>query len=169
MELARRARKRALSDLNYVHVLLSVSEPASGGPRTCGHATMACGGSGYLSWCLPCGGGARVSENECENRKIVARIRCIFALAMALQTQGTPAVGIGHFVGHRGTVASQKRAISFRRHPDFNFLEFLKILLPSQLHENSRFRPKSYICAPVFARFSPPIQKFPYRPFAKGT
>ena len=72
-------------------------------------------------------------------------------------------------MGHRGTVVSQKWAISFRRHPDFNFLEFLKMLLPSQLYENSRFRPDSLIRAPTFARFTLPIQKFPYRPFAKGT
>ena len=37
------------------------------------------------------------------------------------------------------------------------------------LYENSRFRPESFICAPIFARFSLPIQKFPYRPFTKGT
>ena len=99
----------------------SVSDSASGGPRTCGHATMACGGSGYLSWCTPHGGGARVRENECENCVIFARIWCIITFAMAPQTQGMPAVGIGHFVRHRGTVASQKGAISFHRQPDFNF------------------------------------------------
>ena len=71
-------------------------------------------------------------------------------------------------MGHRGTVASRKGAISLRRHPDF-FKSFFKILLPSQLYENSRVRPKLVICAPIFARFLLPIQQFPYRPFAKGT
>ena len=53
----------------------SVSDAAaSGGPRTCGHGTMGCGGSTYLSWCTPHGGGARVRENECENRAIFVRI-----------------------------------------------------------------------------------------------
>ena len=148
----------------------SVSDSAGGGPRTCEHATMACGGFGYLSWCTPHGGGVSVRKNECESRAIFARICCMFALPMALQTQGTPAVGIGHFVGHRGTVASDKGAISFRRHLDFNFfLGFFNILLPSQLYENSHFRLESYICAPMFAQFWLCVQKFPYRPFAKGT
>ena len=88
---------------------------------------------------------------------------------MVPQIQGTPTVGIGHFGGHRGTVVSQKRAISFCRHPIFIFFEFKKTLLPSQLYETSLFQPKRYICAPIFAQFSLPIQKFPYRPFAKGT
>ena len=61
----------------------SVSNSASGGPRTCGHATMACVGSGYLTWCTPHGGGARVRENECKNRAMLAPICCIFAFAMA--------------------------------------------------------------------------------------
>ena len=146
----------------------SVSE-SSGGPSTCGHVTMACSASGYLRWCTPRGGGASVYQNQCENRAIFARFRCIFAFTMAPQTQGKPAVGIGHLVGHRGTVMSQKRAISLRRYPDFNFLEFLKMLLPFQLFETSLFWPKPYICAPIFARFLLPIQKFPYRLFAKGT
>ena len=46
----------------------SVSDSASGGPRTCKHATMGCGDSRYLSWCTPHRGGAGVRENECENR-----------------------------------------------------------------------------------------------------
>ena len=51
----------------------SVSDAAaSSGPRTCGHGTMRCGASTYLSWCTPHGGGARVRENECENRGIFA-------------------------------------------------------------------------------------------------
>ena len=57
----------------------------------------------------------------------------------------------------------------FGRQPDFKFLEFLKILLPSQLYETSLFQPKPYICAPIFARILLPIQKFFYQPFAKGT
>ena len=35
-------------------------------------------------------------------------------------------VGIGHFVGHRGTVVSQKGAISFHRYPDFIFQRIFK-------------------------------------------
>ena len=56
---------------------------------------MACGGSEYLGWCTPHGGGARVLKNECENRVIFAQICCIFTFAMAPQTQGKLAVGIG--------------------------------------------------------------------------
>ena len=108
-------------------------------------------------------------ENECENRAIFARICCIFTFAMPLQTQGKPAVGLGHFVGHRGTMACEKGAVSFHGHPDFVFLEFLEILLPSQLCENSCSRSESFICATKFAQFFLPIQKFLYRSLAKGT
>ena len=38
----------------------NVSESASGGPRACGHASMALAGSRYLSWCTPRGGGVHV-------------------------------------------------------------------------------------------------------------
>ena len=74
-------------------------------------------------------------------RATLARMCCILAFAMAPHTQGTPAVGMGHFVGHRRAVASQKGAISFRRHPDFVFRGFSKILLPSQQYED--------ICCPA--------------------
>ena len=87
---------------------------------------MACGGSRYLSWCTPHGGRARVRENECENRANFVRICCKFAFAMAPPTRGQPVVGIGHFVAHCGTLASQKGAISFRRHADFKFLRIFR-------------------------------------------
>ena len=91
----------------------SGSESASGGPRTRGHATMACGGSGYLSWCTPRGGGKHVRENKCENRAIFAPTCCIYAFAMAARTKGKLAVGVGQFVGRRGTAVSQKGAFFF--------------------------------------------------------
>ena len=91
------------------------------------------------------------------------RIRCMYTFAMAAQTLGNPAPGVGQFVWHCGTVVSQKDATSFRRHPDFNFIKNLKILVPSEVYENSGIRPKSFICTPTFARFSLPIQKFVYR------
>ena len=49
------------------------------------------------------------------------------------------------------------------------FLNLLQILLPSQLCQNGCSRSQSCICAPIFARFLVPIQKFFYPPFAKGT
>ena len=71
--------------------------------------------------------------------------------------------------GTIGVVVSQKGANSFLTHLDYNFLKFLKLLLPSQLYENSRFGSKAYIYARIFAQFSLRIQKFFYRPFAKGS
>ena len=98
----------------------SVSDAApSGGPRTFGHGIIGCGGSMYLSWCTPHSGGARMREDECENDAIWARICCIFTFALPPHAQGKPAVGLGHFVGHRGTVACEKGAVSFDGHPDF--------------------------------------------------
>ena len=69
------------------------------------------------------------TEKECINRPIFAQICCIFALLMELKTQGTPAVGMGYFLGHGGRFFSQA--------PGFCFLEILKTLLPSQPCENS--------------------------------
>ena len=124
-QLARRARKRALSDLNYVHVIsqhFGSRKWRAWDVRTCDHGL-------WCLWVLELVHATRwrcvcVCETQCENRAIFARIWCIFAFAMAPQTQGKPAVGIGHFVGHCGTVMSPKRAISFRRHPDFIFFNF---------------------------------------------
>ena len=105
-------------------------------------------------------------KNECENRAIFAQICCIFAFATRLQTQRKPLVGIGHFVGHCacncGNVVSQKRDISFPRHPALNFLKLLDILPPSQLYENNRFRQQLFISTPSFVPFSLPIHNFPY-------
>ena len=39
-------------------------------------------------------------QNHWQNGMIFARIRCIFAFAIAPQTQGRDAVGMGHLVGH---------------------------------------------------------------------
>ena len=60
-------------------------------------------------------------RNECENRAFFGQMWGILAFAMAPQTQGMLAVGIGHFVGHWRTATSQKGAISFPKHLDFNF------------------------------------------------
>ena len=131
---------------------------------------MGCGGSTYLSWCTPHGGGAHVRENECLNAAIFPRIHFTFTFALPPQTQGKRAVELGHFVGHRGTVGCAKGAFSFHGNPDFAFFsKNLKVLLPLQLRENSCCRSKSFIYAPIFTRFSLPIQKVLYRPFAKGT
>ena len=56
-----------------------------------------------------------------------AQMWCICAFAMARKTQGSPAVGIGHFVRHCRAVPPQKGAIYFRRYPDSNGFKILKI------------------------------------------
>ena len=73
-------------------------------------------------------------ENECTNLAIFGQICCKFAFARAQQTKGKATVGIGHFVGHGGTVRFQKWAISFCWHSNTHFLELWTILLASHLH-----------------------------------
>ena len=112
---------------------------------------------------------AKIAQFSRDFRAILERICCISTFPLPPQTQRNPAVGLGHFVGHRGTMACEKGALFFSRGPEFFFPEFLQILLPSQLCENSCSRSKSFISATIFSRFLLPIQKFLYRPFAKVT
>ena len=98
------------------------------------------------------------AKNECENRYFFVRICCIFTFALPPETQGKPAVRLGHFVGHRGTMACEKGDVSFHGHPNFVFVQFLEMVLPSQLCENSCSWSGSFICATMFASSSLPSQ-----------
>ena len=62
-----------------------------------------------------------------EFRATFEQMWCICVFAMAGKTQGSPAVGIGHFVRHCRAVPPQKGAIFFRRYPDSNIFEIFKI------------------------------------------
>ena len=144
----------------------NVSQSASGGTRTGVHATMASGASTNLSWCMPRSAGTRVSENQCKIRAIFWRN---FNAYSRLLCRGTHTESPRYLVRHHGIVMSQKRAISFRRHLDFDFFEFLKVFLLSQHFQASPLWPKLYICALQCAPFSLPIKKSSHRPFANDS
>ena len=132
----------------------SVLESASGRPKACGQATMACGGSRYLSWCT-------LWRCTCV-RKSMRKSRHIRVTSVSIRVR--------HGAADRGNAHSRNRPfwgapwhigpLLFVGTWIFIFYNF-RILLPSQLYETSLFWPNPHMCAPIFARFWLPIQKFP--------
>ena len=89
----------------------------------------------YFSCCTPHVDVRACAKMDAKMARFSRDIRVnvlIFTLALPLQTQGKPVVGLGHFVGHSGTMACEKGAVSFHGPPVFVFfLQFLEMLLPS--------------------------------------
>ena len=107
-------------------------------------------------------------ENECNKRANLAQVWCMFPFAMALQTQGMLAVGIGNCVEHCRTVASQKQAIFCVGTPIVIFWHFQKYgYHPNFVNIGVSGRNRQFVHP--YSRFSLPIQKFPYRPFGNDT
>ena len=146
------------------HIL---SKSASGRPRTCGHRTMAGGGSAHLSWCTPPGGGAHLRENECEN--------CAIFAANSLHICVRNGSGdTGKARGRRTAIcgATLHRNVSKRgqcfRHPVF---DFFFIILKYSRHPNSInmfiFSQICYLCTHIRAIFAP-HSKVPLPAVRKG-
>ena len=141
----------------------TVSHSASGGRRTCG-----CHHGFCLHLLLHA---VHSTGNMCTHMRNVSikfeRFSRIYAFAMSPQTKATCTVRVVHFWGHRGIVVSQKRATSFRRQLDFNFLALFKYCYHPNSMKEFFSSQNGHLCSHIHG-ISAPYSKVPYCSFAKG-